>query len=634
MPATLRRNASLSFLFIGALLVALPVGAQTPCFDPGSSRQAVYYSGPNNDIACVLDFATGQSRSVIVGGQGTNFKGLSVLFKGEGSGGGLSIVAANSTQTGDIQVFDCDADGEQCTLRGMAAALSQARGIALDTFGNLAAVNDSRILYAPRCINGDPACPVSGYGANNGPKVVPGLSQIADVRFVSNAIALVAGAKYNPGDVLVLGPGQLRAYKSSDLASAAPLPNGTLVANLPAGTTGTGLALFPKSGEALLTTNNGRLVVISRMGVVQSPDFVTGIGQGVNVAIGNNSPTGDDPANGAEVFVTANSNGRVIRYVAQRSGGLLVANPGVPAQVLTTGTPPYGIGNATLTDAAWTSAGNNVLVNPAIGYDLTFEKVNTSGFSVSRTYLIEEGQVSDGVLHGSQVGLPDSFSRTIPSHVRCFPRDGDLPENCYYLVSVAETSADVFGATQQHHFDEAPFGLQASCGDLLYQPRLFHATDADDAPIPEGDDFSDITAGCGSHIGRGGQFSLFLTGWDSRTLAQVVDDKLANLSSALNGTNPATGGLAPYIKKNTHGALARALDKTITAWSKGDEALAQSHLASMVATVQSSLSSFTRCVSGMCRNSPGEIVARAESARFMVCQAGGGTAHDCGRELP
>src|SRR5262245_18843472 len=133
MSATIRRNASFFVLFIGALLVAGPAAAQTPCFDPGSSRQAVYFAGPNNDISCVVDFASGQSRSVIAGGQGTNFNGLYVLFEGEGSGGGLSIVAGSSTQGGDIEVFDCDAAGEHCALRGVAAAFSQAKGVGLDT---------------------------------------------------------------------------------------------------------------------------------------------------------------------------------------------------------------------------------------------------------------------------------------------------------------------------------------------------------------------------------------------------------------------------------------------------------------------------------------------------------------------
>src|SRR5262249_45530917 len=147
-------------------------------------------------------------------------------------------------------------------------------------------------------------CPASGYGSNKGPLAVPGLTQLVDVRFVSNAIASDSSALYNPGDVLVLGPGQLNAYKSSDLANGS-LASPTLVAPLPAGTTGTGLALFPKSGEALVTTNEGRVLVFSRTGALQTTDFAAGIGQAVNATIGNNAATGDDPANGAGVFISA-----------------------------------------------------------------------------------------------------------------------------------------------------------------------------------------------------------------------------------------------------------------------------------------------------------------------------------------
>ena len=248
MSLTIRRVYPLCLLLLGVLLAAGPAAAQTPCFDPGSSRQAVYFSSPSNNVACVIDFTTGQSRRVIEGAQGTNFNGLSVLFKGEGSGGGLSIVVSSSTQGGDIEVYDCDAAGEQCALRGVVAVFSQAKGVALDTFGNIAAVNGSRILYVPRCITGDPLCPSSGYGSTHGPLVVPGLSQVADVRFVSNAIASVAGALYNPGDVLVLGPGQLRAYKASELAAGA-LATSTLVANLPAARPARGSRSSPRAAR-------------------------------------------------------------------------------------------------------------------------------------------------------------------------------------------------------------------------------------------------------------------------------------------------------------------------------------------------------------------------------------------------
>ena len=64
---------------------------------------------------------------------------------------------------------------------------------------------------------------------------------------------------------------------------------------------------------------------------------------------------------------------------------------------------------------------------------------------------------------------------------------------------------------------------------------MFQATDDNDAPILEGKSFVDITTGCNSHIGRGGQFSMFLTGWDERGRVDIVDEKLANLTSAIIG---------------------------------------------------------------------------------------------------
>ena len=53
MSLTIRRVAPPSLLLLGVLLAAEPAAAQTPCFDPDSSRQAVYFSSPNNNI-CLL----------------------------------------------------------------------------------------------------------------------------------------------------------------------------------------------------------------------------------------------------------------------------------------------------------------------------------------------------------------------------------------------------------------------------------------------------------------------------------------------------------------------------------------------------------------------------------------------------
>ena len=616
--------------------------AAQACFDPSSSRQAVYFNGPNNDISCVLDFATGQTRSVVTAG-GTNFTGLYVLYEGVGSGGGLSIVVGSTTQGGDIEVFGCDANGESCVYRGTVAVFSQAGGLALDTFGNLAAVNGTQLLYVPRCTAGDPLCPATGYGVPVGPLAVPGLGQLVDVRFVSNAVATstVAGTKYQPGDVLVLGPNSIVAFKAADLANGS-ITSPTAVASLPPGVQGTGLALFPKTGEILVPTNNGRLLVLDRHGNLQATDFASlGGAKGVSAAIGNTNPKAADPADGAEVFVTTNASGSVRRFVAQRTAAGLVSTG--TSQSIATGNPPYGIGNATLTDAAWTGTGTSVKVNPAKAYELLFEKVNASGFSDSRAYLIpalDENLQPITSITGPMVGLPDWFSRLIPSHVQ--------PMNGYYLVHVSSTTADVYGATQEHEVHEEDLGVGGlgsgyACSDLpgrtlgSNQPRLFYATDDNDPAIIEGGQFIDITTGCNSHIGRGGTFSLFLAGADSRGLDAIVADKLDNLREALKSKDTALGGYAPFVKRSIQNKLLNNLDKAQAAYNAvpPDYDAALSYLASMMSTVQANPGGFSRCVgsgtSQVCRNVPGEVVARVESARFMVCGADPDT---CSRRLP
>lgn len=628
-----------SLVLLGA---AVDAGAQTACFTPGSSRQSVYYT-LNNTIACVLDFTSGSTRTVVNASAGTNFSGLFVLFQGEGSGGGLTLVVGNPTQTGSIQVFDCDANGEACQFRAVAATFPQVGGLALDTFGDIAAVNGSALLYVRRCTNGDPdpAC-ASGWGAPAGPFSVPGVAQPIDVRFVSSAIATstVSGARYQPGDVLVLGPGQIVAFPAAALQGPTPsVPATSLVATLPAGSTAKGLALFPKTGEILVATNEGRLLVFDRTGALQGTDFASlGGRKGVSLSIGNNNLTVSDPANGSEVFVTTNASGTVQRFVAKRNPNQTLSANG-SATSIATGNPPYGVGNATLTDAAWTPTGSST-VNPARGYEILLSGVRSAGFTQSRPYLISAQAVElagaqkgvSGAITGSMVGLPDAFWREVPSYVLPISRTlgGD-----HYLVYVTNTGVDVYGSIQKHHVHESDNGFADTDCSLPGETdaRVFYATDPDDPAIiednavPGAGRFVDITIGCGSHFGGGNQFSLFLaSGGDARELGAVVLDKLTNLRSAITGTNALTGGLNPYIiKQSTKNAILRLLDNARAAYDANDPAAAQDDLDEIIQTVTSNPRSFVQCVtvgtSSVCRNTPGQIVSRATSAAFMVCGA-------------
>ena len=180
----------------------------------------------------------------------------------------------------------------------------------------------------------------------------------------------------------------------------------------------------------------------------------------------------------------------------------------------------------------------------------------------------------------------------MPGHARGYALDGSTclatATAATTSCSSADTGADVFGGTQQHHFEEDPFGFSTTCyepsgpdagqpfnsPDLLgynaalqtSQPRVFQATDDNDAPILEGKSFVDITTGCNSHIGRGGQFSMFLTGWDERGRVDIVDEKLANLTSAIIESTPVNGGVAPYISDSIKSALRTKIGAVRGAW--------------------------------------------------------------------
>ena len=225
---------------------------------------------------------------------------------------------------------------------------------------------------------------------------------------------------------------------------------------------------------------------------------------------------------------------------------------------------------------------------------------------------------------------------------------------------VADTGADVFGGTQQHHFDEDPFGFSTTCyepsgpdagqpfnsPDLLgynaalqsSQPRVFQATDDNDAPILEGNSFVDITTGCNSHIGRGGEFSMFLAGWDELGRVAIVDEKLANLTSVIIGSTPADGGLAPHISDSIKSALRLKLGAVRGAWNAdrvapnlgvgSNTTLKLDDFINFIKT--NAATGFTECPGGgSCsdadeRNAPGELISRAESARFFSCGAANG----------
>jgi hypothetical protein len=641
-----------SLLSLAALSTASAVLATTAT--PATpARETVYFTTPNNKISRAY-FSNGSTQTAVID-NGTNFNGLAVRYDGNDV---VTLLAANGTQGGDVRAYRCATPTGSCQKLGIVFAFPKAAGIALDTFGNLYAVDKTnggpdRLLYAPR----KPGCPTDtgtglpagcfpgGYGALQViDSQVDGVTEVADVKVEAST-----------GDVIVLAskPAKLLRYGATAVKAriaGGDEPTATSLTASFGGQTPSGLALFP-TGEIFVVTCQGKVLVFPGSGGL-SNTFTTLGWSGSQIATSVEGGAVQDPVSSGRVLVTGN--GQVWSFGVKLDAGKLVAD-GAPQTVCSNS--PFGVADASLGGSVYTpaSAGPLVVQLP-LGHQVTFEKIITGGLTQGNYYVVSEATVRSAAATGSCLAgealTLEGLTRCVPSYVRGYPLSGSTCLNdgsgngCYYLVFVADSGANVFGSTQQHHFEESAFGFSTNCYTGAYnspdpmQPRTFHGTDANDPPVVEGEDVFDISSGCASHIGRGGQFSVFVTGWDSRTVQSVTTDKLNTLSSALLGTNAFAGGLAPYIQSSllgnayTNNTLAKDLHLARKAWDCGNKTLTVSYLNAFITRIKTNVpipGKFTECPLGVpCRNTPGELVSRAESAAFLAC----GAKQSCQRVLP
>jgi hypothetical protein len=634
-----------------AVVVAVALQAAPSALRAQSAREAVYFTTPNNRISRAL-FDTGAAETVVTD-PGTNLNGLAARYDGNGR---VTLLVANATQGGDIRAYSCPSATAACEKLGVVASLKHANGVALDTLGNLWAVNGDRggadrLLRVPRALGcptdvatGLPAnCRPGGYGpAEVVAAQVPGVSLLADVEVVPGS-----------GDVIVLAskPAKLLRYSAgtwSEITSAFD------------GQTPSGLALFP-TGEIFVVTTQGSVFVFD--GSARNT-FTTLDGQGQQIAIGVEGGAAADPVTNGRVLVTVKSANQVQSFGIQRNGGL-VASASVPDGTVAANVP-FGIGDASLSGSVYTAASPGpVTVALPTGHGVTFSKVNAGGITQGSYYIVPEAAVRNPPALAHSTACPDGqitlegVTRCVPAHVRGYPlgetecaADGT---GCYYLVYVADTGADVFGGTQEHHFEEELFGFETSCyvsddegaDPHGQQPRTFYATDDNDPAIVEGNDFTDISTGCGSHIGRGAQFSMFIAGWDGRPLADAIEQKIVSIEAALDPERgPSAGGLWDYITDDGQDeltALVEALRETWECEKEGGPAEEGADYPQTLAAIDAIAEyvdtypvEFSECpnAAASCptskRNAPGELIARAESAAFLAC----GASQDCQRTLP
>jgi hypothetical protein len=626
-PGSFFRSGRLAGAVVALVALATVASAQT-------ATQSVYFTGPSNQIS-KINFDTGAITPVVTD-SGTNFKGLVV----RSDAAVQRLIVANSTQGGDIRIYNSDG-----TDGATIVPFPSAEGLALATSGDLFAVNADPggadvLVLVPRDTTCDTApsagCRPGGYRDAIVLDQIQGVDLLADVRWAPTA---QEGWLYGAGDVLVLvnRPAALLRYtrdfvtrkrlgEAPDPADHSPY---TVAVDF-AGTAPTGLALTP-SGQILVSTQQGRVL---RFGPAASScdagtcDFVSSVGgSAVGIAVGLQKATSTSPGL-PEAFVTVHNGGSVNRYKINADG------TGSPDGAVSANSPS-GVGNASLTDAIFTPTSNTpVTILPNGIQELTFEKVTKAGVTTSRVFLIPDPIGATRVrtlselmtLNGGSLatlGMPD---RKIPAYVKPFSRAGTPT----LVLVVVASGAESIGATQEHHIEEEALGFDTTCGatvDLPDQPRTFYATDADDPAIIEGTSFTDISSGCGSNIGRGGQTSAILTAADTRTNGEVASAKLSTLQSVISSKS--AGSLASFIGGAAKNKLSGYLKTAVKLLGTNPQGSID-NLESFVSYVECNPGSFKNNT----RNVSGELVARARSTQFIACETiAGKTVTECNRKL-
>jgi hypothetical protein len=501
-----------------------------------ASPQGVYVTAPNNQLLEV-NFETGRSKTV-VRDNGTNFQGLVVRREGEE----IRLVVANGTQGGDIRIYD-----PKTGAGARIASLKGAHGVALDPSGNIYAVSQQgskgQVMVVPRrndCPNQisglfPAGCFPGGYGAArfidedvsvSGSK--KGTKALADVRFVRGG----AGA----GSLVVLAKDPAMILRYDDPGSCTGTCNPVVVAAtaqfgsyVPAG-----IELAPKD-EFLVTTTGGAVLRFTKDGMrIATPNFASLLGGGAKLSLGV-----QDGQN--VVFATVRTGGgKVERFEIESDG------TGSPAGLVQGLNPPEGVGNVN-GGVAITPGGSNVTVFlPTL--ETIFDNVKTAGLSDAVCHLYDApsdydcNNPSDLTLTDLSPALPGV---NIPAYVRPFRIGNPATGRCAFFVCELSTTASIGDTITLHEDEEQFLGYEPVCETLNTDPnheaRFFWAPNPDknEPGIPEGSVFTDISAGCGSNIGRGGSFSYALPAvQDDRSVCTIARYKVDNLQASVADFTP------------------------------------------------------------------------------------------------
>jgi uncharacterized repeat protein (TIGR03803 family) len=367
---------------------------------------------------------------------------------------------------------------------------------------------------------------------------------------------------------------------------------------------------FTPDGELLVSTTGGNVLRFDAGGNRLAPDFVTGLARATTLSVG---------IAGGEAKAFVGDGASVLRYRFLPDGTGL-------ADGLTTdcgGDGGLGSGGE---GSAPTPAGQDVEVQPIPELTLRFDDVTQAGLTTVKTLEFEDNRQASVCAK-----LSDFFPASpeaqavlsgiaVPAHVRAFPKKlaADPPGGPYtgpetFILTIIDTTAQ-FARTAEVHEEEAErLGYAPFCSDAdtTLRPRTFYAPEADppksEPALFEGALFTDFTSGCGSNIGRGSRFSLWLTARDTRPSGSIVGGKLSRLDGSI-------GFYAGLIEDTLEADLHTAAQAAQAAWAGTDVGATLLALAQVITLVDGTPSGFTTDPA----NVPGELIARAESAIYLI----------------
>ena len=581
------RTSYLGLLLGFLTLLALPLSAQE-----------VYTSNGSNGRIMRLDFASGTTATAT---QESGRKFLGLALRDDGADGIHLIVG---DRTSDAVLFYSNAQGSgQVITRDIPVP----DGPSLDAAGNLYLVSAGSRHVAPGVWRSPRTCPpcVGGYGD---PQLLdsPPSSSLTDTLVVRSAAGGLA-----VGDLLVLSHSPARVYRYHLGIRT------TFVSALPASSQPTGFAVTP-ANELLVATTGGSVLRFDANGAPLG-SFATGLGKGIfKIAAGMQFGT-------PRAFIASRTAGTVVRYEIQ-ANGIGTPNGSLADSIQT----PNGVALTPNTSSV-TPVGSPVTVKPLPDFELIFDRVTAPGFTTAEAIEFEDNRgeyaedqsLRDFFPVGSpyRTSLPDV---TIPWYVRGLrklqpgdPAEGPGTGPRTFILGVIDTTAKYAETVEFHGFEDVRLGWDPLCPNFAeydQEPRTFYSPEIPkgETPIVEGNVFTDVSKNCGSNRGGGWSFSLYLTGTDMRTPAEIIDAKVLALHQVIDEVE-ALGYLPAQASEDLRIHLGWLQD----ALGYGDELEASTQLGWLIEHVEVL---YEDVIDDSVRNVSGEIHARARSAKFFVCK--------------